>query len=57
MELENDYKELFVAPMYNFLIQDKKIVKYIKVNVKDTLFAGTPQEYKVLRKTYDKYEF
>ena len=50
-------KNYLLLQMANFLIQDKKIVKYIKVNVKDTPFAGTPQEYKVLRKTYDKYEF
>lgn len=53
MELENDYNELFVAPMYNFLIQEKKIVKYIKVDARDTLFAGTPKEYKALRKVYN----
>lgn len=53
MELDNDYNELFVAPMYNFLIQDTKIVKYVKVDAKKTLFAGTPEEYQVLRKTYN----
>jgi hypothetical protein len=55
MELHNDYKELFIAPMYNFFIQDKKIVKYIKVEKKNTLFSGIPEEYQALNKIYNSY--
>lgn len=48
----NNYKELFVAPMYNILIQKEKLVKYLLVNEKDTLFSGTPFEYELLRKIF-----
>lgn len=48
-EKVNDYKELFVAPMYNIFIQEKKLVKYVVVTPEETLFSGTPDEYEVLK--------
>lgn len=53
MSLVNEYKELFVAPMYNFLIDEKKVVKYVKVHPDETLFSGVPQEYEELCKFFN----
>lgn len=52
MENKNSYNELFVAPMYNFLIQNGKLVKYIVVNKNQILFSGIPSEYENLKKSY-----
>tara|TARA_B100001057_G_C22871531_1_gene959209 strand:- start:13357 stop:14079 length:723 start_codon:yes stop_codon:yes gene_type:complete len=52
LELVNNYKELFVAPMYNLLIQKKMIVKFNLINTSSTLFSGTPKEYELLIKKY-----
>lgn len=48
----NNYKELFVAPLYNYLIKDNRIVKYLKIPINKTVFSGTPQEYELLKLTY-----
>lgn len=50
----NDYKELFIAPMYNFLIKKKKLIKYVLLEENETLFSGTPDEYKYLQKSLKK---
>lgn len=49
MSVANEYKELFVAPMYNFLIKDGLKVKYVLVKKDETLFSGTPNEYENLK--------
>lgn len=46
----NDYKELFIAPMYNLLIKKNLQVKYILLEQYQTLFSGTPNEYEDLKK-------
>ena len=46
----NNYKELFIAPMYNVLINNNETVKYRIVEPSDTLFSGTPNEYEALIK-------
>jgi len=48
LEKVNNYNELFIAPMYNLLIEEQFIVKYILVDINDTLFSGTPKEYSML---------
>ncbi len=48
----NDCKELFLAPMYNVLINNKLNVKYILLDKDQTLFSGTPKEYEELKLKY-----
>ena len=48
----NDYKELFIAPMYNILISKGHNVKYNLLDENQTLFSGTPDEYEYLFKNY-----
>lgn len=38
-------KELFVAPMYNILIEKNYNIKYTEIPRKDVIFFGTPAEY------------
>lgn len=45
LETINEYKEFFIAPMYNILINNKKIVKYRLLKKEQTIFSGTPAEY------------
>ena len=40
--------ELFVAPMYNYLIASGKSVTYIEVPTNDVVFCGVPLEYEAL---------
>ncbi len=40
-----DKGELYVAPLYNILIAQKKEIHYHKINVSDVFFAGVPKEY------------
>lgn len=37
--------ELFVAPLYNRIIENKKSVYMRRLSIKSTVFCGTPQEY------------
>lgn len=48
----NDYEELFLAPIYNVLINNKLNVKYILLEKDQTLFSGTPVEYEDLKLKY-----
>lgn len=41
----DEHRELFVAPLYNNLIQSKKSVYMRKIATDSTIFSGTPQEY------------
>jgi|TARA_B100000768_G_C11284313_1_gene381009 hypothetical protein len=50
--ITNEFKELFVAPMYNILIEQNKPVKYLLLEDKETLFAGIPLEYEELKNKY-----
>ena len=43
-------KELYIAPMYNLLIEDKLTIKGIILTKNNFIFCGTPQEYKILNK-------
>ncbi|EDO6740988.1 capsular biosynthesis protein [Campylobacter coli] len=40
--------EFYIAPMYNYLIDQKKDIRYCKINAKDIIFCGTPKEYERL---------
>lgn len=48
----NDYKELFIAPMYNVLINKSLDVKYLLLEQNQTLFSGTPTEYEQLKNIF-----
>jgi len=37
--------ELYVAPIYNILIADKKEIHYNLININDVIFCGVPDEY------------
>ena len=45
---KTNQKELYIAPMYNFLIKDRITVKGIVLNDNDFKFCGTPKEYEIL---------
>jgi hypothetical protein len=45
-EINNNYSELFIAPMYNTLIDMGVTVKCSIIENKEILFCGTPDEYK-----------
>lgn len=40
-----DGSEIYIAPLYNDYIEEKKCVKYKEVSLNDIEFCGTPQEY------------
>ena len=48
----NNYKELFIAPIYNILIKNNLDVRYILLEQDKTLFSGTPEEYENLKSIY-----
>ncbi len=41
--------ELYVAPLYNFLIQKKQSVHYHLIDDKDVIFCGVPCEYEAFK--------
>lgn len=43
-----DWKELYIAPLYNVLIQSGKRIVYHEVAREQVLFSGTPEEYQAL---------
>jgi NDP-sugar pyrophosphorylase family protein len=42
---KNLNKELYIAPMYNILINQSRSVKYLLISKEATIFLGTPVEY------------
>jgi len=46
--------EYYVAPLYNRLIETGKIVKYMKVDLNEIEFCGTPVEFANLKTSYKK---
>ncbi|WP_394958586.1 glycosyltransferase family 2 protein [uncultured Helicobacter sp.] len=50
MQKRGDFtkNELYIAPMYNYLIQQGGDVRYHKINLEEIVFCGTPQEYERL---------
>ncbi|MBZ7938138.1 glycosyltransferase family 2 protein [Campylobacter molothri] len=51
MQKENNLNkgEFYIAPMYNFLIQQKKNIQYHKISIDDIIFCGTPVEYERIK--------
>lgn len=47
-EFDSHENEMYIAPLYNFLIADGGVIKYKLVKSKDILFCGTPSEYEHL---------
>lgn len=47
----NGVKELYVAPLYNFLIRDGKEIHVDIIEREEVLFCGVPQEYEDYIKT------
>jgi hypothetical protein len=43
-------KELYVAPLYNLLINDGMDIRYYKIPRKDVIFCGIPEEYESFKK-------
>lgn len=46
--------ELYIAPMYNYLIADGKKIKFKIIGINQTIFCGTPVEYEQLLNTNKK---
>ncbi len=40
--------EFFIAPMYNYLIEEEKDIRHEKIELSEIIFCGTPDEYKNL---------
>jgi hypothetical protein len=40
--------ELYVAPLYNVLIQEGRDIRYVEIKRSDVVFCGTPSEYEAL---------
>ncbi|MEZ2354489.1 glycosyltransferase family 2 protein [Caballeronia sp. RCC_10] len=47
-EFEQQWRELYIAPLYNTLIERGKRIVYHEVPASDVLLAGTPEEYVAL---------
>ena len=45
-EIKKDFKEVYIAPMYRYLLQDKKEIGYIILNEEDVHILGTPEDLK-----------
>jgi len=45
---EKTKNEFYIAPMYNYLIKDKKDIRYFKISLDKITFCGTPIEYEAL---------
>lgn len=45
---ERVQNEFFVAPMYNYLIEKNKDIRYSKIDLSEIIFCGTPEEYRKL---------
>lgn len=45
-EIKKDFKEVYIAPIYRYLLQDKKEIGYIILNEEDVHILGTPEDLK-----------
>lgn len=50
MKDQNDFSkgELYIAPMYNYLIKKGLLIKYHKISFGEIVFCGTPNDYERL---------
>ena len=46
--------EYYIAPMYNYLIEQGKDIRYSIIDLDEIIFCGTPQEYEVLQNKNEK---
>lgn len=54
-ELTNGrYAELYVAPLYQYLIETGLDIRYSLIRPGDVQFCGTPKEYELLKKIWDE---
>jgi len=44
-ECEWEKGELYVAPLYNYLINKNKVIHYNLIDINEVIFCGTPAEY------------
>lgn len=51
-KITNNYNELFVAPMYNQLIESNLKVKYVLLDKNEPIFSGTSDEYENILKKW-----
>ncbi len=42
---ERSKNEFYIAPMYNYLIDEGKDIRYSKIELDEIIFCGTPSEY------------
>ena len=42
---ERSKNEFYIAPMYNYLINEGKDIRFSKITLDDIIFCGTPDEY------------
>lgn len=47
---ETSKNEYYIAPMYNYLIKDKKVIKYYQIKQNEIIPCGTPKEYEMMIK-------
>ncbi|MBZ7980644.1 glycosyltransferase family 2 protein [Campylobacter sp. RM12642] len=47
---ETSKNEYYIAPMYNYLIKDKKVIKYYQIKQNEIIPCGTPNEYEMIIK-------
>lgn len=45
-EIKKNFKEVYIAPMYRYLLQNKKEIGYIILNEEDVHILGTPEDLK-----------
>jgi len=48
--------EFFIAPMYNYLIEKKKDIRYFKISLNEIIFCGTPDEYSRIKNETNKFK-
>ena len=42
--------EFYIAPMYNYLIEDNKDIRFFTINANEIVLCGTPEDYQKLKK-------
>lgn len=57
MKKQDDFSkgELYIAPMYNYLIKKGLLIKYYKISLDEIVFCGTPDEYERIKINDKKY--
>lgn len=45
-EIKNNFKEVYIAPMYRYLLQKNKKIGYMILEEKDVYILGTPEDLK-----------